>query len=128
MLLSFIMNPDIVKVIKVGKLRCPGHLFRMQEENPCRELTLCKPESTRRVGTPAIRWLDSVQEYFKTMGLRNWRRTSQHRDQWRAIVKKRPRFIKDCSTLRGSIRRRGRKGRKRNAFTSCTIFTSLNLL
>jgi hypothetical protein len=33
---------------------------------------------------------------LKTMGVRNWRRKSQDRDQWRAIVK-RPRFILDRS-------------------------------
>jgi hypothetical protein len=40
-------EPDIVKVIKVGWLRWLGHLFRMQEQNPCRKLTLHKPEGTR---------------------------------------------------------------------------------
>jgi len=31
---------DIVKVVKLGRLRCLGHLIRMQELNPCRKLTL----------------------------------------------------------------------------------------
>jgi hypothetical protein len=43
-------EPDIVKVIKVGRLRWLGHLFRMQEQNPCRKLTPHKPEGARRVG------------------------------------------------------------------------------
>jgi hypothetical protein len=33
--------------------------------------------------------VDSVEEYFKTMGVRNWRRKSQDRDQWRALEKRR---------------------------------------
>jgi hypothetical protein len=80
-------EPDIVKVIKVGRLRWLGHLFRMQEQNPCRTLTLHKPEGTRRGGRPDIRWLDSVEEDLKTMGVRNWRRKTQDLDQCRAIVK-----------------------------------------
>jgi hypothetical protein len=48
-------EPDIVRVIKVGLLRWLGHLFRMQKQNPCRNLTVHKPEGTRRVGRPAIR-------------------------------------------------------------------------
>jgi len=75
-----------MKVIKSGRLRWLGHLFRMQEQNPCRKLTLHKPEGTRRVGRPAIRWLDSIEEDLKIMGVRNWRRKTQDRDQWRAIV------------------------------------------
>jgi hypothetical protein len=74
--------PDIVKVMKGGRLRWLGQLLRMQEQNPCR-----KPEGTRRVGRLAIRWLDSVEEYLKTMGFTNWRRKSQVRGQWKAIVK-----------------------------------------
>jgi hypothetical protein len=53
---------------------------------PCRKLTLHKPEGIRRVGRPAIRWLDSIEEDLKIMGFRNWRRKTQDRYQWRAIV------------------------------------------
>ena len=41
---------DIVKVIKIGRLSWLEHLFRMQELDPCRKLTVLKPEGTRRVG------------------------------------------------------------------------------
>jgi len=46
---------DIVKVIKIGRLRWLGHLFRMQKLNPCRKLTLFKPEGTQLVGKPPLR-------------------------------------------------------------------------
>jgi hypothetical protein len=74
-------EPDIVKVNKVGRLRWLGHLFRMQEQNSCRKLTLHKSEGTRQAGRPAIRWLDSAEEDLKTMRVRNWRRKRQDRDQ-----------------------------------------------
>jgi hypothetical protein len=80
-------EPDIVKMIIVGRLRWLGHIFRMQEQNPCRKLTLHKPEGTRRVGRPTSGWLDSVEEDLKAMGVGNWRRKSQDRDQRSAIVK-----------------------------------------
>jgi hypothetical protein len=73
-------------MIKVGRLRWLGHLFRMQELSRCRKLTLHKPEGTRRVGRPAIRWMDSVED-LETVGVRYWRRKSQDRDQWTAFVK-----------------------------------------
>jgi hypothetical protein len=44
-------------------------------------------EGTRRVGRPAIRWLNSVEEDLKITGVRNCIRKSQDRDQWRAIGK-----------------------------------------
>jgi hypothetical protein len=58
----------------------------MQEQNPCRKLTLHKPEDTQRVGRPAIRWLDSIEYAVKMMGVRNWRRKTQDWDQWRVVV------------------------------------------
>ena len=63
---------DIVKVIKMGRLRWLGQLFRMQELEPCRKLTHLKPESTRRVGKPKLRWLESVEEDLKKMGVKYW--------------------------------------------------------
>jgi hypothetical protein len=80
------MKPEIVKVIKVGRLKFLGHLCRIQEQDSCRKLAFHKPEGTRQVGTPLIRWLDSVEDDLKIMGFRNWRRKSQDQDQWRAVV------------------------------------------
>jgi hypothetical protein len=68
-LYTFYDELDILKVIKTGILRWPGHLFRMQETEPCRELTLLKQEDTRRVGGD-----ESVKVDLKNMGVRNCRR------------------------------------------------------
>jgi hypothetical protein len=64
---------DIVKVIKMETLRWLGHLFRMQELDPCRRLTVRKPEDTRRVGKLRLIWLESVEEDLSIMGVGNWR-------------------------------------------------------
>jgi len=48
-----------------------GQLFRMQEMDPCRKLTLRKPEGTRRVGNPKLGWLESVEDDVKNMETRN---------------------------------------------------------
>jgi len=37
---------DKVKVITIGRLRWLGHLFRMQELDPCSKLNRLKPEGT----------------------------------------------------------------------------------
>jgi hypothetical protein len=65
---------DIVKVIKIGRLRWLGHLIRIQKLDPCRKLTVLKPEGTRRVGKPKLRWLESTEEDINKMGMRSWRR------------------------------------------------------
>jgi len=46
---------------------------------PCTKPTLRQSEGTRRVGKPKLRWLESVEEDPKNVGVRNWRRMSQYR-------------------------------------------------
>jgi hypothetical protein len=38
-------EPDVVEVVKIGRLRWLGHLFRMQELESRRKLTVLKPEA-----------------------------------------------------------------------------------
>jgi hypothetical protein len=56
-------------MIKIGRLRWLGHLFRMQELDPCRKLTLYRPEGTRH-GKPKARWPESVETDLRKMGYR----------------------------------------------------------
>jgi hypothetical protein len=68
------------------------------------------PEGTRRVGKPAVRWLDSAEEDLKKMGVRNWRRQSQEGTNGEQSYK-RSRFFMKCS----AHRRRRRRRRRRNS-------------
>jgi hypothetical protein len=43
-------EPDIVKVVKTGRMRLLGHLFRIQELNHCSNITLLKPNGNQCVG------------------------------------------------------------------------------
>jgi hypothetical protein len=80
-------EPHIDRVIKIGRLRWLGHLFIMQDLDPCRKLTLYKPEGTRRVGKPRAKWPESVETDLKKMGVKHWKRKTQDRAQWRKIWK-----------------------------------------
>jgi len=73
-IMSFILSTMnlTIKVIKIGRMRWLGHLFRMQELDPCRKLTVLKPEGTIRVGKRRLMWLGSVEEKVKNNGVRNW--------------------------------------------------------
>ena len=67
--------PDIIKTIKISKLRW------MAEENPVRKLTLLRPEGSRRAGRPKIRWVDGVEEDLRNHSIRGWRRRALDRER-----------------------------------------------
>jgi hypothetical protein len=70
---------------QVGSRTEENYFLFNDTSGPCRKLNLLKPKSTRRVGKPELRWLDSVEEDLKDMDVRYWRRKSQDREQWRTI-------------------------------------------
>ena len=64
---------DLVTTIRITRLRWAGHIVRMQDNLPCKKITLDKPEGRRRVGRPNLRWMDGVMRDAERLGVRNWR-------------------------------------------------------
>jgi hypothetical protein len=56
---------ETVKAIKIGRIRWLGYLVIMQELDPCRKLTLLKPEGNGREGKLQLNWLESVEENLR---------------------------------------------------------------
>jgi len=77
---------DLVSTIRITRLRWAGHLVRMQDNMPCKKITLDKPEGRRRVGSPNLRWMDGVMWDAKRLGVRNWRIKAKGRDGWRRLL------------------------------------------
>src|SRR5215475_614821 len=61
---------DLVTTVKITRLRWAGHKVRMQDNLPCKKITLDKPEGRRRVGRPNLRWMDGVMRDAEIGGLR----------------------------------------------------------
>jgi hypothetical protein len=85
---------DLVTIIRITKLRWAGHIVRMQDNLPCKKITLDKPEGRRRVGRPNLRWTDGVMRDGERLGVRNWRIKVKDRDDWR-------RLLESAKTLHG---------------------------
>ena len=63
----------MVTTIRITRLRWAGNIVRMQDNLPCKKITLDNPEGRRRVGRPNLRWLDGVMRDAERLGVRNWR-------------------------------------------------------
>jgi hypothetical protein len=80
-------EPNTVKVIKIARLKCQGHIARMEDNAPCRKITFSQPEGSMKKGRCKLKWLDSAIKHFKTLKETEWWRTSQDRDWWSKIIK-----------------------------------------
>jgi hypothetical protein len=47
-------GPDVVRIIKVARIRWLGHLIRMEENSPCKKIT-SQPEDSWKNGKPKLR-------------------------------------------------------------------------
>jgi hypothetical protein len=52
----------------------------MQDNLPCKKITLDKPEGRRQVGRPNLRWMDGVMSVAQRLGIRNWGIKARDRD------------------------------------------------
>jgi hypothetical protein len=59
---------DFVTTIRITRLRWAGHIVRMQDNLPCKKITLDKPEGRRRVGRPNLSWMDGVMRDGREAG------------------------------------------------------------
>jgi hypothetical protein len=65
-------NLDIVRVIKLARIRWLGLLVRMEENSPCKKITFSQLEGSRRNGRLKLRWLGSVLKCVKLLKVDTW--------------------------------------------------------
>jgi len=81
-------SPNIVRVIKSGKMRWVGHVARMGEERGVYRVLVGKPEGRRPLGRPKRRWVDNIRMDLQEVGCRylDCIGLAQDRDRWRTLV------------------------------------------
>lgn len=77
---------DVVKFIKLCRLRWAGHVMRLDETDPARKACCSEPGGRRARGRPRLRWSDEVGEDAARVGCRNWRSTAKSREEWQKII------------------------------------------
>ena len=76
---KLIEGADTVRFIKVQRIKCPGHIQRMDQARPTRKLLNWKPMGTRPVGRPRQRWQEAVMEDLKKLKVKNWNEIAKDR-------------------------------------------------
>jgi len=75
-------SPNIVRVIKSGRMRWAGHVARMGEERGVYRVMVGKPEGKRPLGRPRRRWVDNIRMDLQAVGYgyMDWIGLAQDRD------------------------------------------------
>jgi len=81
-------SPNIVRVIKLRRMRWAGHVARTGEERGVYRVLVGKPDGRRPLGRPRRRWVDNIRMDLQEVGCgyMDWIGLAQDRDRWRAFV------------------------------------------
>ena len=81
-------DSNIVIYIKAKRLAWAGHLLRMSDERTLKKIFNTKPDGTRSVGRPKLRWEDGVVQDTRILGVKSWKKAALNRDKWAKLLKK----------------------------------------
>jgi hypothetical protein len=84
---SLYSSPNIVKMIKSGRMRWAGHVARMGKGRGVYSVLVGRPEGKRPLGRHRHRWEDNIKMDLREMGIDgvNWIRLDQDRVQWQVL-------------------------------------------
>ena len=84
---DFYSLPNIVRVVKLRRMRWAGHVARMGEERGVHRVLVGKREGKRPLGRPRHRWEDNIKiDLQEVGGGGDWMELAQDRDRWWALV------------------------------------------
>jgi hypothetical protein len=80
--------PNIVRVIKLRRMRWAGHVARKGEGRVVYRVLVWKPEGKDPLRRPRRRWEDNIRMDLQEVGCgcEDWIGLAQDRDKWRALV------------------------------------------
>jgi hypothetical protein len=85
---SLYSSPNIVRVIKSGRIRWAGRVARMGEGRGVYRVLVGRPEIKRPLGRLRLRWEGNIKMGLREVGMdgANWIQLAQDRVLWRACV------------------------------------------
>jgi hypothetical protein len=60
----------------------------MSNERTLKKIFSTKPDGTRSVGRPKLRWDGGVAQDMQILGVKGWKNVALNRDEWAKLLKK----------------------------------------
>jgi len=80
-------SPNIIWVIKSGRMGLTGHVGRIGESRGVYRILVVKPEGKRPLGRQRHRWDDNIKMDLQEVGWGTWIDLAQNRNRWWAVAK-----------------------------------------
>ena len=68
-----------MRFIKAKRIKCLGHIQRMDQARPTRKLLDWEPMGTTPVGRTRQRWKEDVMEDLKNLKVKKWKEIAKER-------------------------------------------------
>ena len=80
--------PNVVRVVKSGRMRWAGHVARMGEDRVVHRVLVGNPEGKRPLGRQRYRLEDNIKMDLQEVGggRGDWMELAQDRDRWLTLV------------------------------------------
>jgi hypothetical protein len=81
-------SPNIIRIIKIRRMRWAGHVARMGEKRNIYRILVGKPEGKRPLGRRRHRWVENIKIDLREIvwdGM-DWIDLAHDREEWRALV------------------------------------------
>jgi hypothetical protein len=81
-------SPNIIRMIKLRRMKCAGHVARMGETRNAYRILVGEAEGKRPLAISRRRWVDNIKMDLRETGWdgMDWIELAQDRDQLRAFV------------------------------------------
>lgn len=87
-LLEMYGQPQITKIARAQRIRWLGHVHRMEETSITKQVLTRGISGRRGRGRPRTQWLQSVEKDLEEVGVKEWRRLTANRKEWKKISDK----------------------------------------
>ena len=80
-------KPTVIETISLHRLRCFGHVQRMEENRIPLRVLYMNLGTTRLRGRPRNRWQDEVREDGQIVGREGWQEKVHNREEWKKLLR-----------------------------------------
>jgi hypothetical protein len=80
-------KPNLATIVKIRRLAWAGRLVRMCGEETVNKEFMEKAEGRRKAEGQKLKWLECIEKWSQSMGVKRWRKKAEDRSVWAIILK-----------------------------------------